>query len=1778
MKRLLTYLSAIIIMMMVPIGVSAWTSIYLRGGSYDWNNNSSGSEFKKWDDNNFVKAVTPSTTGDYYFRYYVNNDGGFQCGPDDDANDWLLTVNGPDLTATKGKATKAFYFAATAGETYYISVRYVSSTWKVSVSNKPIVRIGGCIGGQNYSWDNDKAAYMAYDSTEDAWYYDVSASDFSSWKRSGEGLIGLDFRFREVNGEQLYYVFSTGSENNAHTTLTSTYQELASNTIGADSRFVGVEEVANATNYRVWYKNDNGTRKAKVEVTTSAPVTTTATLTIGGTNITGSNSGSNYYFDIPADKYTAGSPMEFTLKTVTGGTATYYTGNFTGTASGDAFKYTTSTSEGTMSYSVPSDATGLIRVSLLTGTNEVVFAYTPSGGGGISTGYYLVGDLNAFGRPYNDVDWDGKNWGNYGAINKVLKFKDNGNGTYSLRIPAAHPAENENEWDKPSKEKQDVSHEFVIAPESAFSGTEYSGDLYTVGDDNAWKTVWEQLSLDWSKVLRPTTNNVLNNAATNGNMAASGSANWEAKMNGGSYTITINPTAGTWSVTNDNLTHVMYVITKQDGYWRASYLTDVTTGDDQAYDHNHGNKSGELSEFPNESGSTVYVAHNWYEHGSNKKFSTKEHLTIFGAWNTNGDLAPVTWINATSGATAKSIFPTAGRYSTVMDPTLGTTGDVTQNSQKIITNDNEPSIGNITGKKGNDALISPDATLNPGTEGGNYDFDDYETGIAKTLTVTLSNANKYAYAIGANSSVTLDESSTETDGSFTLTYDGTKVTDGFGNEVTGNTVYVKIQGQDDADNKGTTHTYQYTFNVPVVSTLDFTPKGGFFINKAVITVTNGTAPYTYTIKDASDKVLSTGTSSSATFTISTPGYLTVEDSNSGTKTSDKAFDFTYSTSENYANYYNNGTTAQSVAQEGGKDATNIFLKKADYKNMRIYAWDDTYDQLIQKYQKGETTTIDSELSALGLTHSSESNWKDIWENDKFIRSEQGTGDGYTHTYNDTRAGFLERDPYVMLTEPYPGTLMSDSRSIEIDGEEYYYLTLPLKRLHFTNSEVGIIVTRNDDNPDDLGKNADKYKTADYVISSNSSFIYSSVSNGDDTYTNRIYDISELVEPKGNIIFFDKAHSTSASSWSQVYCYAWKNGNDSQRNADWPGVLMADYGNGMYIEEVDPTLYDRIQFNNGSDAGKTPNIDDFGSGKYVYTYVGTKVNKTKKEVNQDRYTTFIKTPATYTVEVQNHPNGDDYLRAMPSDKTVLLDPTWGGVITPKQIGDEETSVDNWNGVKDQVAGYRKFVKQDLTQTIYGLDKDKTYTVQAIVRVWSNEGAKVSLKVGDGEAVTSKNYGASSISHVNKNGRVDEKYTQGPDLDDPYFIHYDTYGLQGFGWQKIEATGKPTAAGNLVITLTFDKGTSTQYDLSDVVLLEEANTAGHYWTKLPTDANSVAAIKAGEIDMQDRSTYNAFSFFDRDSGNPNAIIKASNRTVIGLNSGIAYVQNSSNENVLDDVDHRQSRNTISLNEGSTTDWSGRYLYLYDESSNWSDCNAYGASVNFKMIGAKYDRQFTSNQHSTMFLPFAVTTEQLKTAGFKELQMVDVDNVTSAKIPLITWDLTKTPYTTIAGQGYIVIAGGAGASLSSFIKPTGGIEVQAANSALAKKTEATGLVGAYVYCKRNQTEDAGGTTYMNYSYLNDKFRALATAAQGGAEIKPFRATFAVPMSVAGGARMLSTFIIDADEVFTPTGVDKLGVEEQLSGNIYTLDGRLVSTNGKLSELSRGIYVRGGRKIVVK
>ena len=192
-----------------------------------------------------------------------------------------------------------------------------------------------------------------------------------------------------------------------------------------------------------------------------------------------------------------------------------------------------------------------------------------------------------------------------------------------------------------------------------------------------------------------------------------------------------------------------------------------------------------------------------------------------------------------------------------------------------------------------------------------------------------------------------------------------------------------------------------------------------------------------------------------------------------------------------------------------------------------------------------------------------------------------------------------------------------------------------------------------------------------------------------------------------------------------------------------------------------------------------------------------------------------------------------------------------------------------------------------------------------------------------------------------------------------------------------------------------------------------------------------------------------------------------------------------------------------------------------------------------------------------------------------MPEISDVNS-NITLNTWDLTHaepTDYSTVAGQGYIVVAGNIPgktyAALESFYKPSGGISVQAASA--GQTTEETGLVGNYEYCLRYQKDG----NYMNYSYQNNKFRALSA---NGAGTKPFRATFAVPLgSNASRYTILNAVFVDVDDI-VPTAID--GVETVAEGDsrIYTLDGRLVSNSGKLSELPRGIYVRDGRKIVVK
>lgn len=1009
-------------------------------------------------------------------------------------------------------------------------------------------------------------------------------------------------------------------------------------------------------------------------------------------------------------------------------------------------------------------------------------------------------------------------------------------------------------------------------------------------------------------------------------------------------------------------------------------------------------------------------------------------------------------------------------------------------------------------------------------------------------------------------------------------------------------VYVKAQPVDEGGNlTGAAKIYRYVFQAYNEMHPSFTiaPTEGFFINKVNITATfintgiglkwkggyaTEAAAHAATYTDDGMKTIDL-TSGTGSFSLSTPGYVAVVDKNNNVAVGH--FDFTYSTSENYVNYYHNGTFSQSVTQAGGKDATNIFVQVDDrYPHLYIYAWNHTYDDELRAQQDTDHPgyyhqNSSGELEKEDGTYGKEGSFK-VYNTDE--------GDAY-YPYKDTTIGTHERDPYVKLTPDFPGTQLTENRTFEIDGVKYYYLSLPYERLRDPSEEVGYIVTQYDGS---TITDATAYKTRDYYSAGNKSFVYTSAGQNtwsggyQDTSNNQLVDISSAIGGE-NAVFFHKP----SSGWSdKVYCHVWGGSYEStwKSNGERMGLIKKDndngdlYGFNVPITTADAQPVNIIFYDYKNSSSNRYETTAYTSGRKTFTNTGA-LSDEVHNIDSD-YTLFLETPGTTTVEVTNYPNGKDYVDAVPYDKTILLDPTWDGVITdPLTSTQEETSISSWNGQTDN--GLRKIVDKEITQRIVGLDPSSTYTVQAIVRGWGEEeNAKISLKVGEGQAQSFDFVSASAKSYVNKNGRVDDRYTEGPDPDDPNILPINS----DYGWMKIEASGTPTPAGNLDITLTPTFGTTKKYDLADVILLEDANTDGHYWTMLPTDDASKTAIKKGEIDMTNRTTYNAFSFFDRNEGNPNAIIKASNRTVIGLRSGIADVQAANGTVTKDAVDHIQSRNTISLNEGSTTDWSGRYLYLYDESDATqfgtayirSACNTYGATVPFTMIGAKYDRKFTSGNHSTIFLPYSLPTSQLKAAGFTQLANVKEISDVNSDITLNTWDLTQAKPTddpTEAGKGYIVVAGNIPgkeyAALEAFYKPDGGISVQAASA--GQTTEQTGLVGNYEYCLRRQIDG----NYMNYSYQNNKFRALSTS---GAGTKPFRATFAVPLgSNASRYTILNAVFVDVDDI-VPTAID--GVETVAEGDsrIYTLDGRLVSNSGKLSELPRGIYVRNGRKIVVK
>ena len=324
-----------------------------------------------------------------------------------------------------------------------------------------------------------------------------------------------------------------------------------------------------------------------------------------------------------------------------------------------------------------------------------------------------------------------------------------------------------------------------------------------------------------------------------------------------------------------------------------------------------------------------------------------------------------------------------------------------------------------------------------------------------------------------------------------------------------------------------------------------------------------------------------------------------------------------------------------------------------------------------------------------------------------------------------------------------------------------------------------------------------------------------------------------------------------------------------------------------------------------------------------------------------------------------------------DLTGQLSPTWTNAAATV------TDVD-WTGNSRKM--YNVEGGTAISQTVSGLTADNTYTVQAIMSV--PQGKTVTLKLNN-ETVTVTGID-NTKSIVNKYGRVDRLYLIGKGLDQS--IIKDNLPTSG-GWQKIEKT--ITLDGT---ALNIEMQGTDSWKLSDVTLLENANTRGHFYTTIAPIAND----ETGMYDDDDKAkvmigAVNKISFFDRGE-NPNRVVIVNQEPD---DDGITYHYSD----ILDfNEDHRHpfnvasynkhvpyyAKNTSTFDRSSIMAYTIPLLYLTNTPEGNEPTAFYCPNTgNYDDVvvadNVSFDRNFKAGQWSSVALPVFIPQKYMWLAAY-------------------------------------------------------------------------------------------------------------------------------------------------------------------------------------------------------
>ncbi|MGN1254089.1 MAG: hypothetical protein ACI4T9_05825, partial [Prevotella sp.] len=562
-----------------------------------------------------------------------------------------------------------------------------------------------------------------------------------------------------------------------------------------------------------------------------------------------------------------------------------------------------------------------------------------------------------------------------------------------------------------------------------------------------------------------------------------------------------------------------------------------------------------------------------------------------------------------------------------------------------------------------------------------------------------------------------------------------------------------------------------------------------------------------------------------------------------------------------------------------------------------------------------------------------------------------------------------------LLTPFPAYTFTTADTVTIGGKTWYKIDLePTSGFQEVNFKAGVYVT-SADNP--------SYAVilAPIIIAHADKDVFFEIADNDSTKSSAPYRITDVTRQYTGNFFYTVNATTGVTIKARV------NPNSSENfiYVEVPEEWVTD-GNSLKVyngeTELSPTIdvqgsaetaaatkLCKVTFSTAPTDGDSLTFKPYngtttstrfsfkaayhngGYYRYIPPYTISGIDDDGNETTDtynDSGCYLIFSPYTDEETTDQRPTGKIDINHMavgnPYDKTYLLDPEWTyNPTTTSENQTTQTTTDepNWDGKAGSTVNVI-VSSTTISQTVSGLTASTPYTVQMIVRGESGATGTMTLAGTDTKTATGSFSGYTSTGTITKDGRVDSLYT---DITN--------------GWHKLEATATSSSTGTLTICLA---ATSGPLQLSDVTLLENANTAGHVWTSAPTSSSVT------EYDLSSRSNANAYSFFDRGI-NHNAIVYVDANTVVGRDANALDIAAATTSS---------STTTYSMAKLALTDTDGKQTIAgYATNSNaFKITKSYVTAKNIT-----YDRDFNTGM-STLCLPFALTNADLVNMGISKV----------------------------------------------------------------------------------------------------------------------------------------------------------------------------------------------------